>query len=66
MFETYIAVASSKIVARSFHFRIGCIYTSMNASLKSKRNESEEVYFGYNFVASVLLVKHPRDFDGWY
>jgi hypothetical protein len=43
---SYIIVTLSKMVDRTCHFSIGRIYASMNASLKSKSNESEEVYFG--------------------
>ena len=36
----------------------------MNASLKMKGNESEEVYFVQNFVASVLVAnKYPHDVE---
>jgi hypothetical protein len=44
--ETYMAVFLSKTVGRTCHFSIGRIHSSMNTSLKSKRNELVEVYFG--------------------
>ena len=40
--ETYIAVTLSKTVDRTCHFIIQRIHASMNASLKSKRNDSGE------------------------
>ena len=64
--ETYIAVTLSKTVVRACHFTIGRIHASMNASLKLKRNESGQVSFGSNFVASVLVAKHFHDIDGCY
>jgi hypothetical protein len=64
--ETYIAVTLSKTVDRTCHFSIGPIHAIMNASLKSKRNESGEVSFGSNFVASVLVAKHFHDFDVYF
>jgi hypothetical protein len=42
--ETYIAVTLSKMVDRTCHFSMRRIRTSMNGSLKLKRNESGEVY----------------------
>ena len=64
--ETYIAVTLSKAIDRACHFSIGRIHAIMNASLKSKRNDSEEVSFGSNFVASVSVAKNLHDFDGWH
>jgi hypothetical protein len=59
MVETYIAATLSKPVNRTCHFSVGCIHASMNSSLKSKRNELGEVYFGLSFVASVFCRKAP-------
>ena len=39
------------------------VIASNGASLKMKGNELEEVYFVQNFVASVLVVKHPHDVE---
>jgi hypothetical protein len=61
--ETYIAVTLSKTVNRTCHFSIRRSHSSINASLKMKGNESEEVYFVQDFVASVLVVKHPHDVE---
>ena len=63
MVETYIAVTLSKTVNRTCHFSIKRSHASVKASLKMKGNESEEVYFVQNFVASVLVVKHPHDVE---
>ena len=46
MVETYIAVTLSKPLDRTFHFSIRRSHALMNASLKMKGNELEEVYFG--------------------
>jgi hypothetical protein len=55
--ETNIAVTLSTTVDRTCKFSIGPIHAFMIASLKSKRNESGEVSFGSNLVASGLVAK---------